>query len=321
MKRKWLTVGIILLFIAIAYAPATAQNTTKSLSVSRGDWLYVGGSGLGNYTSIQDAIDNASDEDTVFVYSGTYYENIVIDKSIRLLGENRNSTIIHGNSIGCSVNISASNVELSEFMIENSGNSTEDAGIRINSISYQNIISDNIIRNNKGNGIIMLYSTYNLISNNIIKSSEITGLDMYQCDNNSIIGNYIQSMEAQGILLFDSNNNLFRENIIEYCYIGFNLYHIFYNNISWNVFANNSFGILLHESQSNNIFSNNFMYNSIHAFFVNAKNKWIGNYWNIQKLLPKPILGIKKIPLLQGRTIPILWLQYDWHPAQEPYDI
>ena len=128
-------------------------------------------------------------------------------------------------------------------------------------------------------------------------------------------------MEAQGILLFDSNNNLFRENIIEYCYIGFNLYHIFYNNISWNVFANNSFGILLHESQSNNISSNNFMYNSIHAFFVNAKNKWIGNYWNIQKLLPKPILGIKKIPLLQGRTIPILWLQYDWHPAQEPYDI
>ncbi|HID25219.1 MAG TPA: hypothetical protein EYP23_01965 [Thermoplasmata archaeon] len=30
--------------------------------------LYVGGSGLGNYISIQQAIDDASDSDTVFVY-------------------------------------------------------------------------------------------------------------------------------------------------------------------------------------------------------------------------------------------------------------
>ena len=68
MKRKWLAVGIILLFIGTAIIPSSGQNIEKSSSASRGNWLYVGGSGPGNYTKIQDAIDNASDGDTLFVY-------------------------------------------------------------------------------------------------------------------------------------------------------------------------------------------------------------------------------------------------------------
>jgi hypothetical protein len=49
--------------------------------ISIGNTLYVGGDGLGNYSNIQDAIDNAMDGDTVFVYNGTYNqnENIKID--------------------------------------------------------------------------------------------------------------------------------------------------------------------------------------------------------------------------------------------------
>ena len=38
--------------------------------------IYVGGTGVGNYTNIQDAIDISSNDDTIFVYNGTYYENI-----------------------------------------------------------------------------------------------------------------------------------------------------------------------------------------------------------------------------------------------------
>ena len=59
----------------------------------------MGGSGPNNYTKIQDAIDNASDGDTVFVYDGTYYENIIINKSINLTGENKDTTIIDGNGM------------------------------------------------------------------------------------------------------------------------------------------------------------------------------------------------------------------------------
>jgi len=64
--RKCLTVGIILLFVGTCLIPVTVKNKEKpSLPISSGNWLYVGGSGPGNYSVIQDVIDNASDGDTV----------------------------------------------------------------------------------------------------------------------------------------------------------------------------------------------------------------------------------------------------------------
>ncbi len=50
MKTKCLAIGIILLFVGVTIAPTIAQNTEKSQSTSRGTWLYVGGSGPGNFT-------------------------------------------------------------------------------------------------------------------------------------------------------------------------------------------------------------------------------------------------------------------------------
>ena len=77
-------------------------NNQLIKSYDKGDILYVGGSGEGNYTSIQDAIDNATDGNTVFVFndSSPYEESIVVDKSIKLIGEDRNTTFINGSSWG-----------------------------------------------------------------------------------------------------------------------------------------------------------------------------------------------------------------------------
>jgi parallel beta-helix repeat protein len=93
---KGLVVGIILLFVGTCIIPAIAQNTGKPLPTSRGDWLYVGGSGLGNYTRIQDAIDNTTDGDTVYVFPGIYNERIRINNSIHLQGADPLTTIIDG---------------------------------------------------------------------------------------------------------------------------------------------------------------------------------------------------------------------------------
>lgn len=46
---------------------------------------YVGGTGENNFSSIQEAINNSTDGDFIFVYNGTYFENLIIDKSIRLV--------------------------------------------------------------------------------------------------------------------------------------------------------------------------------------------------------------------------------------------
>jgi nitrous oxidase accessory protein NosD len=98
-RTKGLTLGIILLFVGTCIVPSTAQEIERSsLSASRGTWLYVGGSGPGNYTKIQDAIDNASDGDTVYVFPGTYKERIEIQQSITLQGSDPLTTIIDSQS-------------------------------------------------------------------------------------------------------------------------------------------------------------------------------------------------------------------------------
>ena len=67
---------------------AITENTTYDFIIeSTGPWLYVGGSGLENYTRIQDAIDNASDGDTVFVFNGTYFESLNVWNGILLCGQ------------------------------------------------------------------------------------------------------------------------------------------------------------------------------------------------------------------------------------------
>jgi pectin methylesterase-like acyl-CoA thioesterase len=48
------------------------------------------------YQNIISALEHASANDTIYVYNGTYYENVIVDKSINLIGEDRNSTIIDG---------------------------------------------------------------------------------------------------------------------------------------------------------------------------------------------------------------------------------
>ena len=102
--RKGIIIGIILLFVGASVVPSTGMEEKSTIGRAI---FYVGGSGPGNYTTIQAAINDANSGDTVFVYNGTYHENVVITKNnIILKGEDKNNTIIDasGGGIGLAIN-------------------------------------------------------------------------------------------------------------------------------------------------------------------------------------------------------------------------
>jgi len=122
MKKNVFAISAIGMLLLSSFAFAPVITGAPLQQPSDGDILYVGGSGSGNYTYIQDAVDNASNGDTVFVYkdSSPYYENVIVNKTIDLIGENTMDTIIVGSGFGNAVEITANNVNMSNFTVQQS---------------------------------------------------------------------------------------------------------------------------------------------------------------------------------------------------------
>jgi len=282
MKRKCLAVGIILLFVGTCVIPSIAQNTEKSQSTSRGTWLYVGGSGPGNYTRIQDAVDNASAGDTVFVYYGTYYENVVINKIIDLIGEDKNTTIIDGSGTGDVILVISDEVTISGFTFQNSSSSWFDSGIKL-LYSNNNTIMDNIISNNYI-GIWLNTSSNNIITNNNASYNSWTIYLSYS-NNNTIMRNNV-SNNFEGVTLSYSNNNIIADNNVSNNEYGIFLDASSNNNIMRNNVSNHYRPIFLIDYGSNNHFYHNNLINYTHNAYDDGENTWDngypsgGNYWD-----------------------------------------
>ncbi|EMR74857.1 Periplasmic copper-binding protein (NosD) [Thermoplasmatales archaeon SCGC AB-540-F20] len=291
--KKLLAIGVILLFLGMTISSSTGLYLEKQSikSISSGNILYVGGNGTGNYTNIQDAIDDASDGDTVFVYSGVYNESLEINTSICLIGEGKTNTIIKSEF---SIEILKNSVLISNFYIKNG---------MIGITCYPNV-SNVVIDNNHIYtyviGIFLMNSDGNIISNNLIDTSGNFGFyDIILSNSN---GNII------------SENNLSGNNGIDLSYECRN------NIISNNTILCKNNGLTLDTSFFNIIAKNNFIKNNLSISFINSSfNLLLGNYWDDwENKLPRPINGTR-YSFLMKKTIH--WIFFDWRPAQEPYDI
>ena len=303
MFRKGLAVAVILLFIGMCVAPSTAvqELREKPIPISfDGNTLYVGGSGPNNYTQIQDAIDNASDGDTVFVFdeSSPYYEHVIVDKSIELIGENKETTTIDGNQIGDVVTISSDQVTITGFTIERSGRDYQDQNAGIKILSNENTITDMNITFNLF-GILLSFSTGNTILNNDINYNSygirlvdastdnvISGntlvswsfdFNIYMkgfCNNNTISDNIITNYDGYGIYIFGSEDNIISDNILIDCENGISLVSSNDTEIIGNFFQNEEDGLSLSRSTGNIISQNTFIddglfiYDSFDSFVI-----------------------------------------------------
>ena len=106
MQRKIQLFMILLILILASVVPTSlgaSVNNSDTIDqqikiLNNGNILYVGGSGQGNYSSIQSAINDAADGDTIYIFndSSPYFESLSVEKQILLIGENRDSTVIDG---------------------------------------------------------------------------------------------------------------------------------------------------------------------------------------------------------------------------------
>lgn len=221
--------------------------------------IYISKSGLGNFTTIQEGIDEAESGDTLFVYNGTYFENLVIDKSIILTGENKNNTIIDGRVAGNAIKINSNNVTIKNFTIMHSGLIYPNSGINIS--SNFNLIENNLITDNFY-GITLYFALNNTIRKNTIQNDDHCGIYISKSKNNSIIGNIIQNNFYNGVgLYYSSDNNIIRgNNLINNGFCGVNIRICSNNKVVNNNFSENNMGIYLPNSPNtarNNTFYNN----------------------------------------------------------------
>jgi parallel beta-helix repeat protein len=146
------------------------------------------------YLSIQEAINNSRQGDTIFVKSGIYFEHIFVNKNgLRLVGENRDTTIIDGIGTDITVYMEANNTELSGFTLQNSGVNLTDSGIYLNH-SFNNNISNNKISNN--NLGIYLSSS----SNCVLKNNNMTGNQYNFGVSGNNLQDYIHDIDVSNIV-------------------------------------------------------------------------------------------------------------------------
>jgi parallel beta-helix repeat protein len=263
LNQKVVVIGITLLFLGLAFiqgafsSPGEGSKASVPMERSAGTTLYVGGTGPANYSKIQDAVDNATSGDTIFVYHGIYFEHVLLDKQVTMIGEEREHTIIDGNSSGNVIKITADEAAVTQFTLQNG-----DIGTYIVESSNDTIIRNTIVNNY--DGVDLLSSSQCLISENIIAHNGIQGINPTQTTSTVISGNTIID-SIEGIYLLESSGN----------------------TIVGNVFSNNFYGVETYSSSNNNkLYHNNFFSSLIDNAKDPCTNTWDdgypsgGNYWD-----------------------------------------
>lgn len=313
MKKIIVLLTTTVLFLTIITIFQTGKTQEKIVNI-----LYVGGKELGNYSSIQNAIDNASESDTIFIYTGTYYENIIVNKTINIIGENKENTIINGctkqanESFSIVFYILANQVKISNLTITNSIIEHDfiqspffGTGILIK--ANNTVIQGNSIKENTF-GISLDSSFYNELNNNIITNNFIQ-ISLIESSENIIENNEITN--------YNQNTNEFLHQNKE---IGISFDNAYNNTVINNTISNISGKAiqLSYMCKNNTFYYNNFINNTENAN-DSGVNNWdngqYGNYWDDYNESDKNNDGIGDIPykIPNGNN-------QDKYPLMMPYD-
>ncbi|UCB60881.1 MAG: right-handed parallel beta-helix repeat-containing protein [Candidatus Bathyarchaeota archaeon] len=234
-----------------------------------------------DYTTIQEAINNANEGDTIYVLNGEYYENIIANRTVTLEGESRSGTIINGSGLdylGPLVAITANNVSMFEFTVTQSG--AGHASVEVTGANYCEI-HHNIVSFSGERGITFTGGSHNEAYNNVVYNSSAFGSIEAIFSNNNTIHNNIAYFNAWGIATNGASHNAIYNNTIYSNGKGLNIEWSSTHNTVFNntVSSNTNIGIhVSHQSNTTTIFDNN-IHGSYHGVRIedSVENTILGN--------------------------------------------
>jgi parallel beta-helix repeat protein len=247
-----------------------------------------------DFATIQEAINNASAGDTIFVASGVYFERVVINKTVKLVGEDKEDTVVDGSFLGSVFKVTADNVSVSCFKLQNTGWKWGRSGVDV----YK--ANNCEIKNN------IVYLTCHQIHLNFSKDSKIIDnivsapADPFpqsaygiRLDNSKdcLVENNMVSYNIGGVHLQNATNCTVGRNTIFQNSQGIRLYTpCIDNKIIANTVSNNTYdGMIVDMPENktligNSLIHNNFINNSKPFIYKIAgciwDNGFEGNYWS-----------------------------------------
>ena len=155
--------------------------------------------------SIQAAINNATDGDTILVKAGTYYESVVVNKSVSVVGESPSVTVIDGKGTAQYIfHVVASNVFIGNFTLKDTNPNPNTYSYAIGVVNVVNVTAKNLIITDVVIGIDLKSSNFTKVIGNQIKECKSWALRLHgKSCNNTVVGNTFEN-NPTAIIFADS---------------------------------------------------------------------------------------------------------------------
>ncbi|HID73897.1 MAG TPA: DUF1565 domain-containing protein, partial [Thermoplasmata archaeon] len=210
--------------------PYASEATTYVVDDDGGSWA--------NYTTIQDAVDNATDGDTILVYNGTYNEDVLVYKGLTIVGNGTAETTVIGTGNGSVFRVTAFNVTLRSMTIRGGGSGPSDAGIRMEHVrtcavnmtrvvdnghgiflndSWLVEILDSDISSNDGYGILGENLTDSRIADCTLSDNALGSIALADGSDSDVLEGNTMSATPHGVLLNLSTDCELYDNIMTGC--------------------------------------------------------------------------------------------------------
>ncbi len=210
MKNKLIIQVLILLGVLLIstnpqFLLPTSASSLSNITVNPGE-------------SIQEAINNATEGETIFITKGTYETNtsIVVNKTVTLLGEDMAETIISGGLEATLIlSILADGAKIQNLTIRNS-ESGFGLGIHIKNVTNVKIQDSHIT--NCPTGIVLTNANHSEIARSSITNSKNYGMHFLPNSSyNTVFWNTIQNnSQAVAIELGCRENMFYQNNFVQY---------------------------------------------------------------------------------------------------------